>query len=560
VATPAQLSLDDVGTSLRDVTFVVVDLETTGGSREADAVTEIGAVKVRAGEVLGELATLVDPGRAVPAQIQVLTGITDAMLVAAPPMREVLPTFLEWAHGCVLVAHNAPFDVGFLRAACQKQGLVWPHPPVVDTVRLARTVLGREEVANHRLATLATFFGSPDVPVHRALADARATVHVLHGLLGRLGPVGVRTLEELLTHSAGVPDTVRRKRHLADGLPTGPGVYVFRDDRSRALYVGTSQEVRSRVRTYFTAAERRQRMRDMVSLAQRVDVLPCATPLEAAVRELRLIAAEKPRFNRQSRQPGRAVWLGLTQEAFPRLTLVRAPAREGPWIGPFPSRDSAELARAAVQEGIPLRTCTRRVGPRTRSSPCPLYDLGRCGAPCAGLESQESYARHVELAVEVLSRDPAVAVSAVEQRMHRLSQQQGFEEACLQRDRARALITGASRAQQAHALVRAGELVAARARPGGGWELHCIRHGRLAGATVLAPGASAAAAVDALVATAESVVALPGPGRTALAAETALLLRWLGGDGTHPPARLVRCEQPWSSWHRGATRLRSSWS
>lgn len=105
-----QLSFDELGTPLREVTFVVLDLETTGGSAAADAVTEVGAVKVRGGRHLGELATLVDPGTGIPPSIVALTGITSAMVRAAPGMGTVLPSVLEFLAGAVLVAHNAPFD------------------------------------------------------------------------------------------------------------------------------------------------------------------------------------------------------------------------------------------------------------------------------------------------------------------------------------------------------------------------------------------------------------------------------------------------------------------
>jgi len=117
-----QLSLDALDEPLSSTTFVVVDLETTGGASATDAITEIGAVKVRSGEVLGEFATLVDPRTAIAPFVSVLTGITDQMVAQAPSIDSVLPAFLEFAAGAVLVAHNAPFDIGFLKAACVQQG------------------------------------------------------------------------------------------------------------------------------------------------------------------------------------------------------------------------------------------------------------------------------------------------------------------------------------------------------------------------------------------------------------------------------------------------------
>ena len=231
-----QLSFDELGTPLREVTFVVLDLETTGGSAHTDAITEIGAVKVRGGERLGELATLVDPGTGLPPNIVALTGITTAMITGAPRLPTVLPTVLEFLRGTVLVAHNAPFDAGFLRAACERHGQRWPRPPVLCTARLARAVLAPDEAPSVRLGALARLFGTATRPTHRALADARCTVEVLHRLLERVGNVGVQSLEELLglaRESAPHRPTqsMRRKRVLAEAVPSAPGVYLFRGPR-----------------------------------------------------------------------------------------------------------------------------------------------------------------------------------------------------------------------------------------------------------------------------------------------------------------------------------------
>ena len=362
-----QLSFDELGTPLREVTFVVLDIETTGGSAERDVITEIGAVKVRGGEHLGELATLVDPGTGVPPQIVALTGITTALLAGAPRIPEVLPPLLEFLRGAVLVAHNAPFDAGFLRAACKRHGATWPRPPVLCTARLARAVLSRDEAPSVRLAALAELFGTATKPTHRALADARATVEVLHRLLERIGNLGVQSLEELLVlardAAAHRPTTrQRQKRHLAEAVPSAPGVYLFRGARDEVLYVGTSGDLRRRVRSYFTAGERRRRVRDMVAQAERVDAVVCAHALEAAVRELRLIAAHRPRYNRRSRNPNAVWWVTTTAEAFPRLSVVATP-RDGA-LGPFRSQQAAKAAVDTVLDAVPLRPCTVRI-PRT---------------------------------------------------------------------------------------------------------------------------------------------------------------------------------------------------
>lgn len=372
-----QGTVDELGTPLRGVTFVVVDLETTGGSARDDAITEIGAVKVRGGEVLGELATLVDPGRGLPAFITVLTGITETMLVGAPQVEEVLPAFLEFSTGCVLVAHNAPFDTGFLRAAAHRLGVGWPAFTVVDTARLARRILTRDEAPDCRLGTLARVLRAGTTPTHRALDDARATVDVLHALIERVGHLGVQSLEELQAFSTHVPEEVRRKRHLAEGLPHAPGVYLFRDGRGRALYVGTSRDLRARVRSYFTASEPRSRMQEMVRLSEQVDAVPCTTALEAEVRELRLIAEHSPPYNRRSTRPQRLTWLGLTSEPFPRLTATRVPRGDGPWLGPFSSTPLTRSGPGRIARGLPDPAVRRAAGP---DPPLPRLCAGRAEA------------------------------------------------------------------------------------------------------------------------------------------------------------------------------------
>src|SRR4051812_37530728 len=448
-AIPHQATFDELGRPLREVTFVVVDLETTGGSPHSCDITEIGAVKVRGGEVLGEFQTLVNPTSSIPPFIAVLTGITDAMVAGAPRLDQALPAFLEFSRGAVLVAHNAPFDLGFLRAGCDRLGLEWPSYEHLDTARLARRVLHRDEAPNCKLSTLAQLFRAQTTPCHRALADAQATVDVLHGLIARLGNLGVHSLEELSTFSAQVSPAQRRKRHLADAMPTAPGVYLFRDGQGRVLYVGKSRNLRTRVRTYFTASEMRTRMAEMVGIAERVDPVVCATPLEAEVRELRLIAEHRPRYNRRSKFPERAVWLKLTVEPFPRLSQVRKVLDDGAtYLGPFGSARTAELAMAAVHEALPLRQCTKRLSLKLLSPACVLAEMRRCGAPCQGEESVDDYAVHAEAFREAVAGDPSRIVEALTARIHALAAEQRYENAASHRDRLSAFVRTVARLQR----------------------------------------------------------------------------------------------------------------
>ena len=188
-------------TQLSETTFAVIDLETSGGSPKSGAgITEIGVVKVRGGAVLGTFQSFVDPGHSLPPFITQLTGITDEMLLSAPFIDEVLPTLFEFLGSpdeTVLVAHNSPFDMSFLKAAALAHEFAWPHYLTVDTARLARAVLDHDEVVNCKLGTLAEFFNAQTSPNHRALDDALATVDVLHGIIERLAGYEVWTFEEM---------------------------------------------------------------------------------------------------------------------------------------------------------------------------------------------------------------------------------------------------------------------------------------------------------------------------------------------------------------------------
>ena len=187
--------------TLAEVTFIVLDLETTGASPTTGcAITEIGAIAIRGGEILEEFSSFVNPQVALPEYIVNLTGITDEMLIDAPLINQVFPDFIEFIdrHEHVhLVAHNAPFDIGFLKAAATQLSHIWPKYEVIDTVKLARRVIERSEIENYKLGTLSQFFNTKALPNHRALDDVKTTVEVLHRLIERLSGYEVFTIAQL---------------------------------------------------------------------------------------------------------------------------------------------------------------------------------------------------------------------------------------------------------------------------------------------------------------------------------------------------------------------------
>ena len=449
----------EAGVPLQRVTFCVVDLETTGGSPKDAFITEVGAVKYRGGELIGSFQSLVNPGVSIPTFVSHLTGINDRLVSCEPTIDTVLPSFLEFFRGSVFVAHNARFDFSFLNVALSRLDYgSLPGPPVC-TARLARRIVW-PDVPNVRLQTLAKYFRTRQTPNHRALADASATGEVLNGLLDMAGRLGILTLGDL--HEA-----VRAKGHpnygkiaMADELPSVPGVYVFTAREGRVLYVGKSNDLRARVKSYFYGDERK-RIDDMLAEVTGVRGIPTpAGEAEALVLEARLIKSHEPKYNRRGKTWRAGAYLKLdTSEAFPRLKVVSTakPGDHNVYLGPFTNGSAARQAKEALEEVIPLRRCTNAMGARTRFAACALADIGRCPAPCDGRIDPQRYAELVGRLVTSLT-SPGELLEALEARMDALAERERFEEAALMRDRMRALASALSRARADRWLVRAGTL------------------------------------------------------------------------------------------------------
>ncbi len=456
---PLQRSFDDLGTPLHDVTFCIIDLETTGGNRTDDMITEIGAVKVRGGEFLGTFQTLVNPGRAIPPQITVLTGLSDALVSNAPRIEAVLGTLIDFVGDSVIVAHNAGFDVGFLRAACQRA----ERPPlagiVVDTVALARRLV-RDEVPNCKLSTLASRFRLSHQPSHRALDDALATADLLHLLIERAAGLGVVGLDDLvmLSKLAGHPQAGKLK--MTADLPRSPGVYMFRGQADEILYVGKATNLRQRVRSYFGSDDRRK-IGPMLRETQSVSHLDLPDALTAEVIESRLISRLLPRYNRAGTRADKYCYVKLdVDSAWPRLSVVKNPSTNGLHLGPLPSRTMAGLVVDAIHTAVPLRRCTVRMGrgytPPDGGAVCSAAQLGVALCPCSGTADPAAYSAAVDAAASAMSGDPRLVVDRLRDRMLDLAAAQRFEEAAATRDRLTALLGAVRRHLLVDALRGAG--------------------------------------------------------------------------------------------------------
>ncbi|MDO5048455.1 MAG: exonuclease domain-containing protein [Actinomycetaceae bacterium] len=483
IAATQLLPLDDEAQSsdfLQSVwskTYVVVDLETTGLSA-SDAITEIGAVKVSDNKIIDTFATLINPHRDIPPKITSITGITNSMVEGAPELDDALRAFLDFADldKSVLVAHNAAFDTGFLSRACDEVGIGWKKPRIIDTLALARTILPRPLVKDHRLGTLAKFFAVTNPNAHRALADAYVTAEVLSGLVERLDKAGARGYEDLDVAAQTVPYRHRKKASLAKDLPTTPGIYKFLSADGLPLYVGSATNLRSRVRRYFSAAEKRRRITAMLDQVESVEVEATPSTLDARILELNTIRNQKPLFNSASRHQDDTAWLVRRGDVLTTAHTI-SPAEALRALGPYRRVTHALKAREAIllalgKEFDPLKEPS--ISDQSISNG-DLVDL------CLRGRGHLISGRMTEFMTEFSARSQYELAARI--RDYFAYYLHGIE-----RQRDTALVAGARKVVWAHHLSE------------GGWRIHAASRGRLLGTRVTAPKTSPVWAMEELAA------------------------------------------------------------
>jgi DNA polymerase III epsilon subunit family exonuclease len=420
---------------LEEAEFVVFDLETTGLSAQTSRICELGAVRVRALQLVDGFQSLVDPRVPLPEPVARLTGLRERELRGAPRVGTVVGRFLAFAGDAPLVAHNAGFDQRFLERQLRRRESRRLSEPPLCTAALARRLLA-SRLSRVSLSSLAQFFGVPSTPCHRALPDAEATAQILIRLIGLAQELGARRVSELRTLAAPRKRRVHDKRQLIRGAPSRPGVYLFRDRHDQVLYVGRARDVRARLRSYFQGEAQRPSVEAALLALERIEWRVLGSELEAALEELWLIRELQPPANSRSRQQNRGVYLRRRGDEF---VVTKTPTE----LGPIGSRRQAALAARALAGATPEELEQLLAGgplPRLHQR---LADLAEC-------------LRYEEAA---RLRDRLTALENVLERLRRLEQLRELD-ACLI---APALTPGWRKAY----FVRAGALCAVRSLPPG---------------------------------------------------------------------------------------------
>lgn len=402
---------------LTEAPFVVVDLETTGQSPEEAGITEVGAVRMQGEREIDRFETLVRPGKSIPPYVATLTGISDAMVADAPPIEEILPRFMRFASGAVIVAHNAAFDVALLDRAARR---ILGRPlgmPSLCTFKLARRLL--PHVPKASLDGLASHFSLAKSARHRALADAELTAAVLVRLVRLLENGRPKTVNALIEaqEAPGAPRqlSVRIPRDRLEALPDRPGVFWLIGANGETLFVGQADNVRGRVISYFAGrAHLSDRQFEMLSATADVGFRIAAGSLERALLEAEEICERGPVLNRPEKHLPRGNFIKVQRRGrFPRVLIATRMSGDGAlYLGPIKSRTFADDVAVLVAKSFGLRTCSATLHPAPTVEPCWLGPAGWCSSPCNAAVTPSAYRTQVETAERVLSGDPLLLRSS----------------------------------------------------------------------------------------------------------------------------------------------------
>ena len=335
----------------------------------------------------------------------------------------------------MLVAHNANFDAGHLRAAGAPL-----DAPVVCTIRLARRLL--PDMRRRSLDAVAAKLGIACFNRHRALPDAEIAAEILCVFLEKLRERGVERLDQLLDYqrsaSDGRPFVVHVPRTRLDEVPLVPGVYYLLGRDGRLLYVGKARRLRERLAAYFTNARGHSpRILDLIRHVHDFRVTETGSELAASLLEARQIRELKPPYNRQGRGLPRVGFLKLgVRGRFPRLwTTQRLAADHATYLGPFASLAAAERALSVLGRLFKLRTCAGRLHPAPDFTPCLSGQVGACTAPCAARVDEAAYRAQVDACLAFLDGGDDRALAWLAARRDVLASDLRFESAAqAQRD------------------------------------------------------------------------------------------------------------------------------
>lgn len=426
-----------INLSIEEAEFSVLDFETTGTSSKFARAIEVGIVKMKNGKVIDTYSSLINPGSQIPYQITLLTGITNEDVLNAPYFEDIIDEIDFFISGSILVAHNLPFDLSFLKSEYLRAGKEIREIPKVCTLKLARKIY--PALPSKSLGNVVKFLKIKHRHVHRALGDASVTAKILDKMLRQLQEEyhidEVGQLINFLSMPQQKSYRVLKKKLSNDfsSLPATPGVYFFKDGNDKIIYVGKAKLLKERVRNYFSSNSIRK-AKKIVSSASRLGYEETNTELAALITESELIKKHKPRFNTQLKKYGQSYFLKIDRSN-PAAKVTSSSIFDfdgNDYFGPISSRDSVRSILEIIDKSFLLRECSEREFKKKKR--CYLADIERCTAPCEVNSVQKEYKQELEKVYEFLAGKNDSALERLLNRMKKFSEIEKYEEAAQMRD------------------------------------------------------------------------------------------------------------------------------
>lgn len=420
-----------------EVEYCVFDFETTGTSARNEKVIEIGIAKIRKGKIVDTFQSYINPGRFVPYNITMITGITNEDVKDAPYFDEVINDIKEFIGSSVLVAHNLQFDYSFLKNECENVKVETPENEAVCTLKLAKRLY--PHFPSRSLGNLSKTLKIRHRNVHRGLGDAAATAKIFLKMFKALKEEhNIETLGDLVSFQnipSGAPFKMVKKK-LADdysSIPDDPGIYLFQDSKGETIYIGKAKSLKQRVSNYFLSRTP-QKTRKIVQKAQRLEYLITNSELTALLAEAELIKTTNPKFNTLLKRYSNNYFLKVTNNRdYPSVERATSFDFDGnDFYGPYPNREMTIAIKEIIDKTFQIRECTDKE--LVKGKKCYLADIERCLAPCINKTNKENYEDELSKVKDFLSGHNQSAVDRLLAKMKDLSDRKKYEEAAQTRD------------------------------------------------------------------------------------------------------------------------------
>lgn len=416
--------------------YSVFDFETTGTSAKFENVIQIGIVKIKNQKIIDTFSSLINPGKPIPYFITTLTGITNSDVANAPFFDEVYLKVKEFISDSILVAHNLQFDYSFLKYECERNELEVIPNPGICTLKLARKLF--PDSPSKSLSSLTKYLKIKHRNIHTGLGDANATAKVFLKMFPLLREnFGIENVNDLILFQSSPSSTnsfrIIKKKLIDDlsGLPSLPGVYLFKDAKGKIIYIGKAKSLKDRVKNYFISNAIRK-AKKIVSAASSIDFQVTNSELSALIAETELIKVHNPKFNVMLKNYPNNYFIKIKNEKFPSVESASHFDFDGnDYYGPYPNREIVKRIREIVDKTFKLRECNDKELKKMRK--CYLHDIERCIAPCIN-ENRLSYLSELEKVHEFLSGQNQSAIDRLLSKMKVLSEKKKYEEAAEIRD------------------------------------------------------------------------------------------------------------------------------